>query len=162
MWYKLRLRFLLPKRLKSLFLIGLKIIFFSTQAMAGVLQVAPVQISFASNKNIETLYITNHDQYPTQVQLDIRKSQTNILIAKSEEESTEDLLATPALFQLAPGQTQLVRIAIARDRQTLSSNYYRLVVREVINSTVSSDQQGIKFALQMLIPVRIEPTHQSS
>jgi len=75
--------------------------------------------------------------------------------ALSDLKPTQELLAVPAVFRLAPGAAQTIRVA-ARGADTLAQTEksYRLLISEVPQP---GDRGGVVFALRMSLPVFLTP-----
>ena len=64
---------------------------------------------------------------------------------------TTDLIATPLVLNLAPGETRFVRVGLRQRNQTDVERSYRLFVREVPPAFGAST--GLQFALRIGVPV---------
>jgi fimbrial chaperone protein len=69
---------------------------------------------------------------------------------------TDDILAAPPVFEVAPGATQLVRLGLRRPAAGNVERAYRLIIAEV-PSAVASDGGGITFVLRLSLPVFVTP-----
>lgn len=122
---------------------------------AAAIQITPVKIFFKPNQAIETLKIDNYDAIPVVLQLDVKAWQQDSQ-GQDIYQDTTDLLVTPPLFTLPPGQSQLIRIAIVKEIPFLQENSYRLIVREVVmKDEHSHTDQNLRLTLQTLLPIFI-------
>ncbi|WPB59318.1 molecular chaperone [Xylophilus sp. GOD-11R] len=124
-------------------------------AFAGSFSVSPVVVSLASDRSAGALTVRNGSQESTLMQLELmRWSQSD---GTDQLEGTREILATPAIFTLPPGATQTVRVGLrgaSSDARTERS--YRLLLKEVLPEA-PSDFKGLRVALQLSVPVFIEP-----
>ena len=124
-------------------------------AGAGAFAVNPVRLSLAKGRAASALTVQNQGGEPAVIQLEV--------MAWSQHEGTDlltptrDLIATPPIFNLAAGGSQIVRVGLrgqAPDGRREAS--YRLVMKEV-PAPPPPGAQGIRVALQISLPVFIEP-----
>jgi fimbrial chaperone protein len=76
-------------------------------------------------------------------------------------EPTRELVATPQIFRIKPGSTQLVRIAMLGKPDPERESAYRLVFDE-IPAPPASDFIGVQVAMQITIPLFISPLKKST
>jgi len=78
------------------------------QASAASLQVAPTMLTLQANQNADGLWLSNSGRAPVQVQLRVfRWTQVD---GEERLEPTRDLVISPPMQTLPPGQRQLVRL----------------------------------------------------
>jgi len=75
------------------------------------------------------------------------------------QEDTRDLIVSPAVFALNPGEKQVVRIALRGAPDARLERAYRLLVSEIPNpqTTTAPAQSGLRIALRMDIPLFVAP-----
>jgi len=118
-------------------------------AFAGSLRVGPTRIELAAQRPVAVLEVQNTGDSATLAQLD-----TFIWTQDGAEdllEPTADLIATPLVINLAPGETRVVRVGLREPNRAPIERSYRLFVREVAPSFVV--QGGLQFALRIGVPV---------
>jgi fimbrial chaperone protein len=71
-------------------------------------------------------------------------------------EPTREVLATPAVFTLHPGDSQLLRVALLRDVDPGRELSYRIILQEVPPSQ-ESGKSSARIALRMSLPVFVAP-----
>ena len=71
-------------------------------------------------------------------------------------EPTQDLLATPPIFSLEPGQSQIVRIGLRRPPDRQRELAYRLFAQELPEPTPEGFI-GLQMVLRLSIPVFVAP-----
>ena len=96
-----------------------------------------------------SLEVQNTSDAPTLTQLDVftwtQQGGADLLVP------TTDLIATPLVLNLAPGETRVVRVGLREPNHTAVERSYRLFVREVAPTFVPGT--GLQFALRIGVPV---------
>ena len=118
-------------------------------AMAGSLRVGPTRIDLSPRHPVAVLEVQNTGDSATLVQID---TLTWTQSAGDESlEPTTDLLATPLILTLDPGETQSVRVGLREPIVASVEHSYRMVVGEVAPTWVAST--GLRFAVRVSVPV---------
>lgn len=119
-------------------------------ANAGSLSVGPTMVELSAAKRVASLRVQNTGSEKTIVQLD------TVSWAQDGGEEiytpTQDLLATPAVFQLAPGESREIRVGLRNAAPIEHERSYRLYVREVV-PTRSDSVAELSFALRIGVPI---------
>jgi len=138
-----------PTVLSALFLCG------SPQCLeAADVTVSPVRLLMVNGKNTVTLKVTNVFDRPTLFQLQPQAwTQED---GRDKTEPTTDMIAMPPIFQIEPGKTQIVRIALRRGRDEQRELTYRLFITEVPDETAARTE-GIKSNLRISVPIFVRP-----
>ena len=98
-------------------------------ALAGSLSVTPVRVELSNAQRSAALTVRNDGDQPSVVQAQ--------LVAWSQESNedkldpTVDLLASPPIFTVAPGASQILRVALRRAPDSAVERTYRILVTEV-------------------------------
>lgn len=122
-------------------------------ALGGSLRVGPTRIDLSGKHPVAALEVQNTADAPTLAQLDV--------FAWTQEgggdslSPTTDLIATPLVINLAPGETRIVRVGLREPNRTAVERSYRLFVREVAPTFVPGT--GLQFALRIGVPVFAVP-----
>jgi len=123
-------------------------------ALAGSFMVTPVRATLTAKQPVAALTVRNESQEATVVQVEvlawIQREGNDLYIA------TRDILATPPIFTVAPGASQLVRIGLRREAEPNRELAYRVFLQEV-PPPAKSDFRGLRVALRMGIPVFVLP-----
>ncbi len=122
-------------------------------ASGGSLRVGPTRIELSVRHPVVALEVQNTADAPTLAQLDVFAwSQEGVgdLLAP-----TTELIATPLVLNLAPGETRVVRVGLREQNHTAVERSYRLFVREVAPTFVPGT--GLQFALRIGVPVFAVP-----
>ena len=119
-------------------------------AGAGSFQVNPVNVTMAADRRTALLTIRNSDAAPVAVRV-------SAYLWTQEKGAdvytpTEDLVASPPIFSIVPGATQLVRLGI---KGRASGGAYRIIVEEIPRPQAQSAQ--IQVALRLNLPLYILP-----
>jgi fimbrial chaperone protein len=121
--------------------------------LAGTFSVDPVRVSLSAGHSIDAVTIRNSSPETIVLQLDVSswsQREGQPLLAP-----TTDVLATPPIFRIAAGATQLVRIGLRRAPDPQRELAYRLLLREV--PSVNSSPSGIHIVLSISLPVFVTP-----
>ncbi|MEO5845655.1 MAG: molecular chaperone [Caldimonas sp.] len=119
-------------------------------AFAGSFSVSPIRIELAPSDRSVVLTIRNDGSELTLVQAELMSwSQVD---NDDRLEPTDDLLASPPIFSVAPGTTQLVRIALRRPADAARERAYRVIVSEVLGKP-EVGVTGARVALRISLPV---------
>jgi fimbrial chaperone protein len=134
-------------------LCGLAVFFGSFGAAhAGSFSVNPVRVTLSAKQPVAAITVRNAASEPTVVQLEVH--------AWSQEQGqdvlvpTSDVLATPPIFTVPPGKTQILRVGLRRPSAAAGETTYRLILREVPEAMRT---QGVKVALRISMPVFVVP-----
>jgi len=133
-------------------------------AVAGSLRVGPTRLELSARHPVAVLEVQNTGDQATLAQLDAflwTQAGTVDLL-----ESTAELIATPLVINLAPGETRLVRVGLRSAggpmgqpaRATLERSY-RVFVREVPPAALA--ESGLRFAVRIGVPVFALPAGES-
>jgi fimbrial chaperone protein len=122
-------------------------------AMAGSLSVTPIRIELSSAQRSVALTVRNDGDQSTVVQAQ--------LVAWSQVdnddrlEPTTDILASPPIFTVAPGASQILRIALRRAPDAARERSYRILVTEVPGKP-QPEFTGAQFALKISLPIFVD------
>lgn len=121
-------------------------------ADASAFIVAPVRVTLSAKQNVAAITVTNTGTEPTLVQLETMQW------SQAEGQEVLDLstavLATPPIFTIPAGKSQIVRIGLRRAPDANRELTYRLILREVPPEDRSA---GLHVALKISMPVFIAP-----
>jgi len=119
-------------------------------AQAASFTVSPVRVALSPAQKTVALTVTNNGSEPVVVQ-----SQVQGWSQQDGEEiytPTSDVLATPPIFTVQGGASQIIRIGLRKQPDSSDEQAYRLFLREVPGPP-RPDLQGLQIALRMSIPV---------
>lgn len=129
---------------------------FVTEAAAQV-AVSPLRIDLNDHHNKDEVRITNQESGPRSYEVEIVAwSQTDE--RREVYSPTEDIIAVPPLFTLAPGEEQVVRVGMLTEADPSIERSYRMFVTELASPQPEEQStSGIKMRLQFGLPVFVAP-----
>ena len=127
----------------------------SMSAFGGSLSVTPIRVELSNAQRSVALTVRNDGDQPAVVQ--------SQLVAWSQDdnedklEPTQDLIASPPIFTIPAGGSQIVRVALRRAPDAGIERSYRILVTEVPGKA-QPGFTGAQFALKISLPVFVEST----
>lgn len=126
---------------------------------AGSFQVSPVRATLTATQPVVALKVRNTGDAATVVQLQVmRWTQSD---NKDALVPAGELLATPPIFTLAPGATQIIRVGSRQPADARVERAYRLLLEEV-PPPPEPGFTGLRIALKLSLPVFVAPTTAAS
>jgi fimbrial chaperone protein len=129
--------------------------FLGGAAHAGSLEVTPVRIDLSTAQRVVAVTVRNAGDRPSVIQLLpqtwSQRDNADVLAA------TNDLLATPPIFTLAPGAEQIVRVGLRTPSTARAEQTYRLIFEEV-PPPPDPGSKGLRMALRISVPVFVAST----
>lgn len=123
-------------------------------ARAGSFQINPVRVTLSASQPIGSLTLTNTGAEPAVVQLEVvRWSQRD---GRDVYEPASEVLATPPVFNVPAGGSQIVRVGLRRMPDGERESTYRLFLQEV-PAPMTVATQGLQVALRIGVPVFVLP-----
>lgn len=126
----------------------------ASSACAGSFQVSPVRAILSSNKPVTALTVRNTGADPAVIQLEALSWAQNA--DKDVYAPAPDILATPPIFTIPAGGSQVIRIGSRAPAPAGIERSYRLFLREV-PPPAEPGFRGLRMALQISIPVFVLP-----
>ncbi len=127
-------------------------VFCSLAAEGGSLSVAPTRLELSAPVLTTSLTVTNTGMESSVLQLEaVDWSQEN---GEDIYIPSQELLATPPIFTLSPGASQIVRIGLRRSPDLRRELTYRLFLQE-IPPPPQIGHAGLRVALRIGVPVFI-------
>jgi fimbrial chaperone protein len=123
-------------------------------AGAGSLGVSPTRLDLAPDQRAGVVTLQNNGTEPVLVQVQTFAWPDRAETA--ELEPTRELVAVPAVAELAPGKKQLIRVAARGAGKPDAETAYRLVITEVPPDPAEG-RAGVRFALRFSLPVFLAP-----
>jgi fimbrial chaperone protein len=132
---------------------------FSGPLCAGSFQVSPVRVELSSQQASDALSVLNNGGEPVVIQLQtVAWSQDR---GRDVYQPSDDLVATPPIFTVQPGATQIVRVGLLRGVDETRELSYRLFLQEV-PSKPKPDFKGLQVLLRIGLPVFVLPKAKAS
>jgi len=127
-------------------------------AAAGAVEIAPTTIDLPSGSDTGVFYITNRGDRPIVAQVQgFAWRQTE---AGDRLEPSDALTVSPPMARLAPGQQQIVRLAVTPDAASNDERAFRLLVSELPDPS-EPVAQSVRVLLQFSVPVFKAGAHPS-
>jgi fimbrial chaperone protein len=123
-------------------------------AIGASFTVSPVELSLTPTSPIGAITVQNSGTETTIVQLSIVS--WNQIDGKDIYAPTTDLLATPPIFMVEGGKSQIVRVGLRRAMDATSELSYRIYFQEVPLPR-EAPSTGLRVALRMGVPVFVRP-----
>lgn len=126
----------------------------SKDCLAGGLQISPLRLQFDPGQRVSVLTVRNDGDQASVIQLEVMAWDQ----VSGQDLYTESrlILATPPLFTLPPGDSQIVRVGLMREADTRREQTYRIFLQEV--PSVGREGGGsVRVALRIGIPVFVSP-----
>lgn len=121
-------------------------------AIAGSFQVSPVSATLTRGQPVSALTVRNAGTEPAVIQLEAMAwSQSD---GKDQFAPAPDILATPPIFTIAPGGSQVIRVG-SRQPPGTTERAYRLFLREV-PPPPTPGFSGLRMNLQISLPVFVQ------
>lgn len=135
---------------KTLF--GFAIALLPALSSAGSLSLGPTRLELSESAKVRVVTVRNTGAETTLVQMDTMVWTRDESGDRTEE--TTRLVASPAVFELKPGQERQVRVGLRQGESLSREQSYRLYVRE-LRPTAASVEATLQFALRIGIPVYV-------
>lgn len=139
---------------------GLALLFLAIgHAWAGSFQVGPVTATLSADHRVAALTVRNTGTDAATIQL--RAMAWSQSDGKDAFAPAQDILATPPIFTVPAGGSQVIRIGSRRDPDPQQERAYRLFLREVPPAP-QAGAHGLRMVLEISLPVFVQPTSASA
>lgn len=122
---------------------------FAGTASAGALTVSPIMVEFSAKETAQGLWLSNGGNEPMRAQL--RAYAWSQADGADVLQPTQDLVLSPPMLTLGPGQQQLVRV-IRAGAAAPREQSYRILVDE-LPDPAKPQRKGLSFVMQFSVPV---------
>ncbi len=123
-------------------------------ASAGAFAVSPVRATLSATRGTDSLTVRNNGTEASVVQLEVvswSQQQGEDVFTPSRE-----VLATPPIFTVPPGGSQVVRVGLRRAPDATRELSYRLFLQEV-PPPPKPGFSGLQMALRISVPIFVQP-----
>lgn len=125
-------------------------------ALAGSLGINPVKLTLSSQNPTQVITVRNDGDQSTVMQVELAAwSQAG---GQEVYTPTRELLATPPIFTLPAGASQIIRVGLRRAPDEKTELAYRMFLQEV-PPPPKPDAVGLQVALRISVPVFVVPAH---
>jgi fimbrial chaperone protein len=133
---------------------GLAALLALSGAEAGTFSLSPLRVDLSGAVSTAALTVHNDDEKPLVVQAQgLAWSQEG---GQDSLTPSRDVLVSPAVFTLASGGSQVVRVALRRPADATRELTYRLALQEVPQAA-NPGFTGVSVALKLSVPVFVAP-----
>lgn len=133
---------------------GLVLYLAAATVLAGSFQVSPVRAVLSRVHPVSVLTVRNTGAEPAVVQLQaLAWTQPD---GKDSYDPAPDILATPPIFTISAGGSQVIRVGSRRPPEADSERAYRLLLQEV-PAPSKPGFKGLRMALRISVPVFVVP-----
>ena len=123
-------------------------------AQAASLQVSPISLEFKADEPAQALWLSNSGKETLRAQVRVMQWTQN---ADGDQlQASRNLVASPPMLLIQPGQKQLVRIIRPQVEKSDTEASYRLLIDE-LPATEGKPASGLQFLLSYSLPVFITP-----
>jgi fimbrial chaperone protein len=125
-------------------------------AWGASFSISPVRIDLSPQEATVAVTVTNTGEDPVSIQLRVFswRQEAN----EDRLEPTRDLIATPPLFSIAPGESQIVRVGLRRPPQSAREVPFRAIFEEIPGPPPPKAGPALRINLRVSIPVFYVPT----
>jgi fimbrial chaperone protein len=137
---------------RAVLLLGLAVLGLSA-AQAASLQVAPISLEFAPLEQAQSVWLSNTGTLPVRAQ--VRVQQWSQPDQADQLEPTRELVASPPMVEIAPGDKQMIRIIRMQPETPQREKSFRLIIDELPSSggAAPAGGGGLQFLLRYSVPV---------
>lgn len=119
----------------------------------AVFTIAPVKLTINKDNRVANINLRNDNDGPKSFQLVLYK--VEYIKGKEVLKETKDLMATPVMFRIGAGRTQLIRIALTNKMSySREPDAYRIAVKELAHRPLDVQSQ-VQFVVEFRVPVTI-------
>jgi fimbrial chaperone protein len=119
----------------------------------NAIEVSPIRVYLNEDNPVGTLNLTNKSQDTVYLQLDSQHWEQTL--GQDHYSKTHNIIISPPIITIAPGKSQLVRLALRADKKLDDEDTYRLYIQEI--PRYQTGHVGISFNLRLGIPIFVEP-----
>lgn len=120
-------------------------------AIAADLQVNPILVEFVAGEQSQAVWLTNTGTEPLKAQ--VRVNRWTQADGQDQLAPTRDLVASPAILEVAAGEQQLVRLIRPTVGPSAPEAAYRLAIDELPADASAPRNPGLVFLLRYSVPV---------
>jgi len=124
----------------------------SVALAAGSFSVSPVRVDLRAGQTGGSIEVINNGS--TEIQLTVERFAWRANASGDQLEPTADFVASPPLFDLRPGERQVVRILFVRPADPQRQLTYRIALQE---SPARLPVTGLATVLRVTLPVFVTP-----
>ncbi|MDX2463821.1 MAG: molecular chaperone [Porticoccus sp.] len=124
-----------------------------TSVMAGSINLSPTRIQLSASQ--QSAVLTIHNQHTESTVIQLEASDWHQDDSGDNYQPSQNLIATPTVFSLQPGESQLVRVGLRRPINKNTESAYRLFIQEVPSTSIRN--ATVQVVLRFSLPVFVAP-----
>jgi fimbrial chaperone protein len=127
-------------------------------ASAQTITISPLRANLSAREPVATVTLRNEDPTrPTLIQA--RPSAWAVVDGDDRYDPTRELVVSPAIFRLEPGQTQVIRLTLRGEADPRSERLFRLFLQQLPDDGASErGASNVRFLVTFSIPVIVAPS----
>jgi len=127
-------------------------------ASAQSITASPLRADLSAAEPVAVITLRNDDpQFPTLVQA--RPNAWSVVDSADRYDPTRELVVSPTVFRLEPGQTQVIRLSLRGRPDARSERLYRLFLQQLPDEAEQGRRSGnVRFLFTFGIPVVVAPS----
>ena len=120
-------------------------------ALGASFSVSPVRVELSPRDNVVAVTVTNTGDQPGSIRLSVFswRQEAN----EDRLDPTRELVATPPLFTVAPGESQIVRFGLRRAPKADRELSYRAIFEEIPGPRPAQGAPALQITLRISIPI---------
>ena len=138
----------------ALVLLSLWVVWLPRPSDAGEIKISPIRVDLSAAKPIGVLTVANPSDEP--ILLHLRLKQWSHRHGPDQFQDSRDVLLNPMIFELDPGEEQVVRIGLTHPLREERESSFRLFIQEVPDSS-QPKTQNVATQLKVSLPVFVAP-----
>lgn len=148
-------------RIKSAFLILITFVVLAGNVLGVSVQIHPIRQQIQANQKTTSLEVVNNGEQSITFQVSAKRWRN--ILGKDQVDHTTDLLVTPPIFSIAPGEKQIVRVGVITLPDPSVGAAYRVFLKEVPaapskNSKNPTSSISLVTLLELSVPIVISPS----
>lgn len=137
------------------------VLLWASSPAAAQLVIGPIAVEFGDKQRVAAVTVKLDDgaKLPIRLQAEVLRWSQD-LAGQAVTEETDELLVTPPMTELRPGQRQVFRLTLRGKRPAPEELAYRLILEDISESTTSAEVSPgmvINFRMRHDLPVVVAP-----
>lgn len=133
--------------------VALFLVWPQTVVFAGSINLSPTRIELSAS--IQSAVLRVHNQHTEKIVIQLEASDWHQSESGDHYQPSKNLIATPTVFSLQSGETQLVRVGLRHPVDKEIESAYRLFIQEVPSANARS--ATVQVLLRFSLPVFVAP-----
>lgn len=126
----------------------------SSVTNVNAMSVSPVKVTLKNTGDSEVIRLVNPRNVATTVRIQPYLWKNSA--SPDDLRPTEDILAVPPIFEIGPGDEQVIRVALRKPNDSRREQTYRMLISEVPSEV--DDTAGVQVNFRVNMPIFVAPT----